>query len=507
MSVRFRFEPIADWPPLAWLAMCRRDSSEIVIWHGQRVEVADEWFCEAAWAGPYEDGGFDRTDIVAGSGGRRRAGTVTFVGSGSTIDRLQVSRQEDAVYVSNSLLCLIATLGIELDPCYPGYYSDFRTVVAGLDAFQRRVRILQGDLELCYFDNLVWDGASLEVRRKPWPDRDFSGFEPYRTFLVSVTAELVENARSLARRFPYRTIGTVSTGYDSPAVTALAKEAGNREVFSFRTARGGFNDCGDRIAAHLGLDCTILDRDAWRARALPEVPFLAANAYGEEMHFSGAEDLLRGRVVFTGFHGGKIWSKPDKGLGPDIVRADPSGLSLTEYRLWVGFLNCPVPFWGAREYRQIHAITHADEMKPWDVSSQYSQPLSRRIAEEAGVPREFFGQVKRAASVVLWNRAESEAFLTERSLADYRAWLRRLSGQFVRSGSLPPLWAERIDDARTAIVGRVNNLTERSASRLNNMPGLWRLTMHRPPPLFHFLFPWAVHIAKQRYGRVPAHTP
>ena len=50
--------------------------------HGLGVETTPEWFCEAAWAGEYQRGDFDRTDIVAGTGGRIRNGTVVFVSAG-----------------------------------------------------------------------------------------------------------------------------------------------------------------------------------------------------------------------------------------------------------------------------------------------------------------------------------------------------------------------------------------------------------------------------------------
>ncbi len=38
--------------------------------HGGRVEVAEDFFCEAVWAGAYTVAAFDQTDLVFGSGGR-----------------------------------------------------------------------------------------------------------------------------------------------------------------------------------------------------------------------------------------------------------------------------------------------------------------------------------------------------------------------------------------------------------------------------------------------------
>lgn len=104
----FEYKLVADWPPLAWLARCHDASQAMTIFHGQRVEITPEWFCEAVWAGPYEDGGFDQTDIIAGSGGRLRDGRAIFVSSGSTVDRLNSLEVADGAWVSNSLACLLA---------------------------------------------------------------------------------------------------------------------------------------------------------------------------------------------------------------------------------------------------------------------------------------------------------------------------------------------------------------------------------------------------------------
>ena len=91
---------------------------------------------------------------------------------------------------------------------------------------------------------------------------------------------------------------------------------------------------------------------------------------------------------------------------------------MTEYRLSAGFINCPVPFWGARQIHEVVAISRDPSMRPWDVPGDYSRPICRRIAETAGVPREVFGIKKRAGSV-------NERALTDASRRDYMAWIKR----------------------------------------------------------------------------------
>src|SRR5262249_40534922 len=130
---------------------------------------------------------------------------------------------------------------------------------------------------------------------------------------------------------------------------------------------------------------------AWSAAELPEPPFLASDAHGGDVFFKGAEQALRGKILLTGYHGDKIWDKHTTKLSPDIVRGDQSGLSLTEYRLTIGMLHCPVCFWGVRQIEEVNAISHRDEMAPWDLHNNYNRPICRRIVETAGVPREMFG--------------------------------------------------------------------------------------------------------------------
>jgi hypothetical protein len=496
--MRFAFKLEKGWPPNAWLAVCEPGSTSVQIRHGERVETADDWYCEAVWGGPYEAGDLDQTDVFFGSGGRIRGGAAIFVSSGSTVDRLQLSRVNGKSYVSNSLVCLVAILNITLDPCYAHYYHDFRSIIDGVNKVKRSVLTVSGVLELCYFQDLVWDGDAIVRRDKPMIERDFSTFTRYSEFLRSSLKELVANGQSSARKHPYKTLGSLSTGYDSAAVTVLAAAAGNTEVITFNSARWGAEDNGQDIASCLGLECRVFDRDAWRAHDFQEIPFLAADAYGEEMHYTGTADALTGRMFLTGFHGGKVWRKDTENLGPDIVRRDPSGLALTEYRLWQGFLHCPAAFLGVRQARAINAISNAEYMRPWDVGGDYSKPICRRILEEAGVPRGWFGQRKRAASIVLLN--VNEPFLSEQSREDYRLWLDRLSWAFVRRGQLPPLLLDRIHPRQVLRAG-VSRLPAGAAAVVrNHIPGM-QVLLDRGAPLFYFLFPWAMGRAVARYQR------
>ena len=441
---RLETSVVPAWPRLAWLARLRPDEPAVAVLHGAGLEVADDWLCEAVWDDAFEAGGFDRTDVVAGSGVRLRHGRATFVSAGSTVDRLQSAHAHGAYWVSNSLPCLLEVIDGAPDVSYPRYYWDFRSITSGLRGYKRELATSAGPVTFTYFDNLAWDGTALERVRKPARAFGFTDFRSYRSFLASSLQRLAVNMDDAGRRHRFTMLSTASSGYDSPAVAVLAAEAGCEEILSFDRGRDEQSDSGEPIADALGLRMIRVDRDAWQARPLPEAPFLAGDAYGMETQFRGAEEHLANRLLMTGYYGGKIWGKPLGEPGADIERDDHGGLALTEYRLSAGFVHCPVPFFGARLARDVAAITAQAEMQAWDVPGPYSRPIPRRIVEQAGVPRESFGMSKRATAVVLHN---SERFLTDESMERYARWLRDHRREWLKEGRIPPLLSPALDRA------------------------------------------------------------
>jgi hypothetical protein len=262
----------------------------------------------------------------------------------------------------------------------------------------------------------------------------------------------------------------------------------------------------------LGLTCHQTDlRDC---DGLGEVPFFAANAWGEDVHFHEAARLLPGRLLLTGNYGDRIWGMGKTDLSPTIVRHGTDGLSLGEFRLWTGFLHCPVPFWATRSIAQIHAISHSAEMKPWDVGGVYNRTIPRRIVEEAGVPRDAFATMKRARGAFpLWRRN----FLSPASSAHYLDWLRARRISWLRAGRVPPPTSLRFDRLSMGAARLLEKTTERVSwsiatrsgwSALPDNPVIERLrtltypdVKHHPwvPILRRYIFPWALHEAMTRY--------
>jgi len=513
--MQLQYEKVERWPGLAWLARLRRDTDAVSVLHGVGVETRADWFCEAAWDGPFAEGGFDRTDIVTGSGARLREGELVFVSSGSTVDRLQFVRHEDEILVSNSLPCLLHVSGLELDPTYGRYQALLYSIVRGIDRYERMLPLARGQAELVYFDNLRWNGARLARVPKPNGDRGFAAFDDYAGFLRGGLERIALNMADPARHTRYRFLGTLSSGYDSTSVTALAQPFGLEEVICFEQPSG--RDRGAELAQALGVRPLRLDVNAWRRNGGSEVPFIAGDVFGEEVHYSGMAQELAGRLVLTGYHGDKVWDRDTPYLDPTFVRGDASGLALTEYRLHAGFLNCPVPYWGARRIADINRISRSAALQPWDVGGDYTRPICRRIVEEAGVAREAFGQQKSFASQWL---GMGEVGMTPASVADFRGYLSELRRRFIARGKVPPGLSALLDDG-------VLNLAYAMSGPLLRTPGLFRSGAYQwpllgnlvglripnapCPPLVlgarRYLLQWAVNRVAARYAVDPVRMP
>jgi hypothetical protein len=523
--MRFRYVGRDSWPELAWLARLRPGDPVIEVHRGRRVEVTDEWFGEIAWAGRYEEGRFDATDVVAGSGGLLRHDDAYFVSPGSTVDRLQCLSTDSATFVSNSLVCLLSATGAS--PCEPagGFAGFFRNMLSGLAIKNRELKTSAGPVRLMYFHNLRWDGRTLAEAEKPFIARDFTTFPAYKAFLDESMESFAANAGSPARRYPWRLLAALSSGYDSPTVAAIARQVGLGEVVLFDHDRketrdfyqpyqdrtmASAEDSGKDIAAALGLRPLSVARDAWMDSHLPEVPFLAADAYGLDVFLRGAEDHLAGTVLLTGFFGGRVWAKDTPDDDGNLTRRDQSGLSLTEYRLTAGFLHAPMPYWGARQIGDLVRLSNSRELEPWDVPGGYSRPICRRIVEDSGVPRNAFGTVKRAASVML---LDSLTFLSDSSLGDYRTWLEnhpevfgdsRLNRWLGRQWWLDhALWAALPYDSlirHTSPDGHSSSLAWRAAWRMRNQG----YEIVNRIPTRHWVFPWATERAGEVYTLAPS---
>lgn len=238
--MHFVYREQRSWAPLSWVAMLAADSPDVSVQHGPRVERSEAWFGEIVWDAEFAAADFDRTDIVMGSGGRRRDGHVDFVSSGSTVDRLLKSEYAPGkLAVSNSLAALLSVTSSSLRASYPNHIPDILSVQNGLSKTVQEFQTNGAPVNPIYFHNLRWDGHSAQCVDKPFPRRDFSDYNSYLGFLRDCLRQLSDNLRDANRQFPYSLITTISSGYDSTMIAAIARDYGCENALTFSQSREG----------------------------------------------------------------------------------------------------------------------------------------------------------------------------------------------------------------------------------------------------------------------------
>ncbi len=186
--------------------------------------------------------------------------------------------------------------------------------------------------------------------------------------VTAAVQRLADNASSPDRQFPVRPIATISRGYDSPAVCALARAAGLRRCYTSPrsnslipslVSRAATDDDGTVLAESLGLETRILSRSFAH-----ELHFLAGSDDPEFVFDGLVSDIKASNdvaAVFTGYHGDMLWRLDafDDERATQIIRHDVSGLNLGEVRLEAGFFNVPLTFLYARSQASIGRISRA----------------------------------------------------------------------------------------------------------------------------------------------------
>jgi hypothetical protein len=373
--------------------------------------------------------------------------------------------------------------------------ESFVRIVDGIAGSPLQIPTGYGNLLLLYHHNAILN-QRIKTLPKPFPPT-FSTFESYRQYLQSVCTMIARNAASVERSNRYRLLASISSGYDSAACATVAREVGCSEAITFRTARGGLSDQGTGVGQMLGLQITTVERLGTTEGCEGfEAEFLSTGMQGEDFPFVALRDILPGRVFVTGFHGGEVWNRHVK--PSEVIKSrDLSGSSLREFRLSRDFIHLPMPFVGALQHADIARISNSPEMRPYCVGGRYDRPIPRRIVEDAGVPREMFGQSKKAASILLFRSARFFSAATRRAIREStkvprsRYWLECLQYQFGMAVFLPQ-----------KIVGRLLPTKLR-----RYVPDLARTLLGRSFPIYEHTHPfmapaldWALAEVSKRYS-------
>jgi hypothetical protein len=400
------------------VASIARDGEIVSVHHGLFVEVRDHFFIEGVWNGPFDKGNFASTDCVFGTGAVLRKRSVLFVSSASTTDYLYYHQSAEYVVVSNSLPLLLSYTEDSLDPHFTGYPAINDSIIEGINDHIRDIPTLKGSVKRLMYRNLEISARSVIETEKDMPP-NFACYNDYYAYLVNNYQLIVDNIRDPSRKFRLQIFSTQSKGYDSTALNTIAAKFGIDNVFTIikgkspkhfatRDQNTQVDDDGSPICNALGLNFVPIDRRSFAREFDQEYLYYAALHYNQDANFNEIMTYVSDvSVILTGTLG-EIWytnqsyykDRPGD-INPDLKRGDHGGHGLSELRLVVGFIHLPFVYIGARRREDIFRITESPEMGPWRLENSYDRPIPRRIAEEAGVPRDLFGQIK-VGSVVLF---------------------------------------------------------------------------------------------------------
>lgn len=424
---------LPNMPALGWCALLAPGTYGVQLWAGDGIEVRGERFFEGAWSGPFAGAQFLEAQTFTGSGGEAEPSGLRLACPTHTLAAVYFARYASGVYCANSLELLLAFARDELLEEYPYYDLDLMTVILGLRRYQKSIpsKSSIGGIFRSLHANLFInrEGRSTE-QQKSRPPR-FRTFQDYADFLSREVEAIATNASNSDRRFTYRLLATVSSGYDSACASALARRAGCEEAVTLASRPDGSNsdDSGEPVARSLGMTVESYDPTSYRFRTdMPEIEFISTGLGADDISFVALEQRLPGRLLLTGFHGDKVWSRDASYASPWIERGDPSGGSMENFRHRVGYYHLPVPFIGCTRQREINEISNSKEMLPWSLSGRdYDRPIPRRIVETAGVAREAFGQEKRVVALPYQTTSGQnpalERFLSETSLRSFREFV------------------------------------------------------------------------------------
>jgi hypothetical protein len=507
--IKYHLEP--DLPRLAWLLRIQ-PGLQVDLWHGPWVETWPTGFAAGIWNDDYRSARPDEASVMVGTAGRTTPDGLILSAPSDSDQYLAAARLPEGLFWSNSLAFLLTRTADALDIAQPYYITQFlKFYRLGRRQLKMEMRTRDRTVQLYKLCSPQIDAALhihlLPKSRTPTP----SNFNDHESFLLKSMQDVFANAAHPARSRPYTEIvASISRGYDSAAVAALARQLGVQEGLTFNEKRSDGSmdrsDDGSEIGGYLGYRMHALDRMAYQALPnLSELEFCTNFENGMHAPIAAAEALVAGKILLRGDWGDRVWSLTPYANMPDWLlqeRFHADGGSQSEFSLRTGCLFFPVPKLGMDQLDRLHQISRSAEMAPWQVPGDYNRPIPRRILETAGVPRQAFGQQKSAGGHInlhqepfmrpeIWQGLQ--AFLADQQVpADFGG---RPRWTLARA---PGLAADRL----YTFIARAKPVELRLWLRPVILPllyfeRLWRDTDQRGRTVY--LFHWAMEAIRSRY--------
>jgi len=493
MGRSLRFHVDSRVPPLMWLARITRDAPIVDVTLGTSVQCGDGYFFEGTWSGDSGIEALAAASTVFGSGMAVSGADLLVVTPSHTMSGAYVADLGSEIVASNSVVALLVATGLRLDPRtdYPGRFG---RVMEGFGNSPIEIPTTEAPIRFHYYRNVRIDGAGMVSEVGKPSERPFDTFADYRSRLSDAVGSALANAGGRPSAV------SVSAGYDSTAVAVLAAENGCQQALTFRAGRstrrngGDTADSGEDTANRLGMAAAVFDRSAYLDRDdLVEAEFLATGMSGEDVVMSAFEPFLVRGVLLTGTQGNGIW-KRNGSKRTDLSRQALDGASLHEFRLRADFHFVPVPVFGMSQRPSVIDIGNSPEMKPFSIGGGYDQPISRRIPEEAGLPRDSFGVKKRAVSAVI--HTDGERALSAATAADVR--------RFAAAEGTPVTYPPFRREARWRRAALKIGPHIRAHKLVADLRWQHKRRSHFQPEIGNLLFRWGVSAIRPRYASLEA---
>jgi|GEM_PF-2094425 len=394
-------------------------------------------FSAGAWDGSFQESALLSSHTVVGSCGQCLDDSVYFIPPSDMYLWLNMIVTETKVLVSNSLAFLLSSAQEELCIEYPDYHFDllhFRRW--GLRKPTCELPTKSGrSVQLVKWENFSFDSQlNFQIHSKPHPAEP-QDFQEYFELLSRSVKRTIDNANDHSRQVRYSPKTTISTGYDSTTLSVLATAAGCREALTFCTQHQDLtksNDSGLKIGQLLGLQVKEYPRRAYQDLTnLVEAEFSASMPRPGGAPMAVAEPEVEGSILLMGRPGEDFWGLDEICNLPDLICPDAqntAGSSYNEFFLRTGTLQFRAAYIGAIHRLALQRISLSKEMMPWRIGGTYDRPICRRIVEEAGVPREMFGQDKQGGSAIMK--------LTDATLEDFQQFYEQAEiPEWFRSGT------------------------------------------------------------------------
>ena len=399
MKLRFDYQVIPALPKLAWLAQAIPNEGIVKVICGAGVERHRDFFATGAWDGAFTDASFDTSETFYGTGAKLTDEGVLFVTPSHSLERLLSHKNDKGIFFSNSLPLIMEKNGLELDRKVNQYEKILCSMLDGPQKMQRDIPLANGETLQQYIVSTMLmkpDGTMTVKTRKRL--RPFTSFEDYYSRITATLKAVAENAKSPDRaNSRFGIVSTISSGYDSPACAAIAKQAGCTRVLSLS---GGIydSDDGSKAAREMGYtDIIKRDKELYRQKTdCIDAEFISSGELATELQFSVFEDMFADNLVVLGARG-SFWDKAFSMTEDYEMKGYyyfETSVSFTENALKNNYLIVPLPAYGASVCYSVRDISNSEEMKPWSMGGTYDKPIPRRIAEAAGAKRESFGQKK-----------------------------------------------------------------------------------------------------------------